>query len=86
MTIHHQHISTTHKANITRALQGALQTLFVPDPRERAENFSENVADHATNLSGDAIAKHLLSRHHPEQASRWRCAAFGGWGPALLCR
>ena len=87
MTIHHQHISSKHKANVTRALQGALQTLFARNPEERAKNFSENVADPATTLSGEVAStfkrsglslRLLLSRRHPEQASRWRCAISGG--------
>ncbi|MCI5045976.1 MAG: hypothetical protein MRY59_00640, partial [Aquisalinus sp.] len=57
MTIHHQHISTLHKANVTRVLQGALQTLFARHPGERAKNFSENVADRATALHQDTMPR-----------------------------
>ncbi len=63
MYIHHQDISTTHKANVTRTLQSALQTLFALTPGERAKNFSENVTDPANGAS-QAAQQHGASKLH----------------------
>ena len=81
MYIHHQDISTTHKTNVTRTLQSALQTLFALTPGERAKNFSENVADYANGLVWFArcsVAASLNRKGHAgitlsqqERASAW---------------
>ena len=54
MNSHYCHLTDAINKSNLRSLQGALQTLFAPTPRERAKNFSENVADRATALHQDS--------------------------------